>query len=97
MLLLLFLAGGRFVAGGFEALLLRERVAVWVSAGATFAALVPGTLAPAPECGAVRAGFGRGRIAVSSSCNASAAYTASRCMLGSDEWQPVKPKFIEPA
>ena len=23
--------------------------------------------------------------------------TASRCRLGSDEWQPVKPKFIQPA
>ena len=68
---------------------MRERVAVGVFAAAAFAALVPGVLP--------LAGFGRARKAVSSSCNASAEYTARRCMLGSEEWHPVKPKFIEPA
>ena len=35
--------------------------------------------------------------AASSSSSASAAYTASFCRLGTDEWQPVKPKSIVPA
>ena len=92
-----FLAGGRLVMVAFAADRLRGRVAVEVSAAATFAGLVSGILVLARERDALRAGFGRGSIAISSSCNASAAYTAKRCMLGSDEWQPVKPKFIEPA
>ena len=38
-----------------------------------------------------------GSKAASSSVKASAAYTASFCVLGTDVWQAVKPKFICPA
>lgn len=47
------------------------------------------------EALAARARFGR--TAASSSSSASAEYTASFCRLGTELWQPVKPKSIVPA
>ena len=72
-------------------------------------ALTVATLTGAPRFalgftarGALRPGLGvadevAGRNAASISAKASAVYTASFCMLGMDEWQPVKPKFMKPA